>query len=495
MGYPPKDLLFYHSLIQNQAKFLARLKRKSKDIAIIVGAVGKSTQGLPLKNNAPVFLNGQQYTYAKQLLPNYDVFDEKRYFEPGDGTLVLKIHGKKIGITICEDIWFTDDKLKHRYTKDPLTEYEKKNLDYLINISASPFEFDKIARRKKVVAEAAKKVKCPVIYLNQLGGNDDLIFDGGCYVYNELGKPIKESNHFSDELVVFNTDESLATPLLKEVKNPYMLIKQALVLGIHDYVRKTGFHQVVLGLSGGVDSALVACLAAEALGAENVLGVLMPSRYSSKGSVEDAMQLAKNIGIGTQTISIEPLHTAYEKLFQNSFTTEMQELTLQNIQARIRGNILMAISNDSGRLLLNTTNKSEMAMGYGTLYGDLCGALAVISDLTKTQVYELCDFINLEREIIPKEILTKEPSAELKPNQKDSDTLPPYPILDPFVIRFIEQQSADTPTLGPKYPSEKVMQTILRNEYKRFQAPLGLKISTKAFGSGRRMPIVARVGL
>lgn len=488
IGYPPKDYLHFDRVKENQTSVLPKLKRKSKKITIVAGGIGTNKgEGLPLKNCAYVFQNGQQYQYAKQLLPNYDVFDECRYFEPGDEILKIKISGKKFGFSICEDIWYQEEKLGNRYHQNPLAPYAEQNLDYLINISASPFEVNKKDRRLKQFAKIAEQLNCHLIYVNQVGANDDIIFDGGALVFGNNGHVVFQAEDFSEKVFVFDTE----LPPAQKINPPSEIeqIRKALVLGIRDYVHKSGFSQVVLGLSGGVDSALVAVLATEALGAENVLGVILPSRYSHPSSETDAVSLAKNLSIKTQTVAMEPIHKIYEETFEKIFgSTQTKDITAQNIQARIRGNILMAISNNSGRLLLNTTNKSEMAMGYGTLYGDMCGALAALSDVSKTRVYKLCHHINKNNEVIPKRTLEKEPSAELKPNQKDSDSLPPYKELDPILQQFVEDQNIPPKPLPHKV--DKILHTVMVNEYKRAQAPIGLKITEKAFGVGRRMPVV-----
>lgn len=491
IGYPPRDYLYYPSLLTHQNRCFARLKTRSKKITIVLGGISRNPgKGLKLRNTAFIFKNGQQHVYAKQLLPNYDVFDEFRYFEPGERPLRIKIGGKKFGITVCEDIWARDPALATRYHKDPVPEYAKYKLDYLINISASPFELDKRDRRRKLLSDVARRLDCHVIYVNQCGGNDDLIFDGGAIVTNRKGEIILQEAEFEERLVIFDADQH-KVPLKLSKPDPNELLKKALVMGIRDYVRKSGFSQAVIGLSGGIDSSLVACLATQALGPDNVLGVTLPSRYSSRGSVRDSRELAKNLGITIQEISIEPIHKAFEGLFFKMFQGKVKDLTRQNIQARIRGNILMAISNNTGRLLLNTSNKSEMAMGYGTLYGDMCGALAVIIDLTKTQTYALARFINSERNVIPQSVFDKPPSAELKRRQKDMDTLPPYEILDPMVEDFITHHEIKKTSQNKRYPIEEVVQKILQSEYKRYQVPPGLKVTGKAFGSGRRIPIAA----
>lgn len=495
LGYPPRDYLYYKILLDQHSRWLAKIKQKSKKIAIIVGGVSKNFgKGRALTNEAFVFINGQTHRYAKQLLPNYDVFDEERYFEPGTKPLVVKIGGKKFGISICEDIWFEEEFLKKIYHEDPLQLYQKSRIDFLVNISASPFELDKIQRRNKLLKNAARKLECHVIYVNQAGANDELVFDGSALVYHKNGKLVFDTPFFKEDLFVFDSGQKEKPHDLK-TEEPMEFLKKALVMGIHDYVLKTGHKQVILGLSGGIDSAVVCCLASEALGPESVLAVSLPSRFSSKTSVSDSRELTRRLGVPHRVIGIEEIHAAFEKLFEKIFKKDVLDITRENIQARIRACILMAISNNSHRLLLNTTNKSEMAVGYGTLYGDMCGALAVISDLTKTQVYNLAEHLNKGQEIIPQNIITKPPSAELKPQQKDEDTLPPYPVLDSMIEDFIARQNADIRASHPKYPPKEIISKILMSEYKRDQAPIGLKVTGKAFGTGRRIPIAGRLNV
>lgn len=507
VGYPPRDLLFYEVIHRQQGEALRWLKERSKRLAIVCGGVLKNrAPGQPFFNAALVFQNGRQNSYAKRLLPNYDVFDESRYFEPGNEPLLLKLGGRKLGLTVCEDIWCSEPRLKRRYALDIVTEYARKRVDTLINISASPFETGKLERRHALLSRVARQHHVGVIYVNQVGGNDDLVFDGGACAYDFRGRVVMRSPSFAEGMFIYddtiggtnaNGDTSRdANAGVDVAVLPERLaaLHDALVLGLRDYVRKTGHTRVVLGLSGGMDSALVAALAARALRPENVLGVLLPSRFSSPGSLSDAQAVAKNLGIATQTIPIEQVHHCFEAAFAQLFGNNgTRDLTGQNIQARIRGSLLMAISNNEDRLLLNTTNKSEMAMGYGTLYGDMCGALAVISDLTKTQVYELGRFINRERAVIPEAVFTKPPSAELKPGQKDTDALPPYDILDPWLSELINRQRLGRGGVGELPP--KIARQVLQAEYKRRQAPIGLKVSAKAFGSGRRFPIAARVDI
>lgn len=498
LGYPPRDLLYLSPLLlKQQAPWLTLFKRKSKKIAIILGGISKNKdRGCALHNTAFAFINGSQYVYHKILLPNYDVFDECRYFEPGRVPLVLKIGGYKIGLTICEDIWGQDPLLKNRYHINPLTFYAKKKLDFIVNISASPYEMDKMARRETLIKQTASQLKTGILYTNQCGANDDLIFDGGCLVTNAHGECLLKTNPFHEDWVIFDTENPPQNQKNRSIPSEKQKIQNslsALILGIGDYFKKTGHHKAVLGLSGGIDSALVAYLACQALGSTAVTGLLLPSRYSSEGSISDALALAKNLEMPTATINIDSVHQSFEKNFTTLFgKTGTQDLTQQNIQARIRGSLLMAYANNTGALLLNTTNKSEMAMGYGTLYGDLCGALAVLSDVPKTLVYEMVAVINNEKEIIPQTIVTKAPSAELKSHQKDTDSLPPYEELDPILHEWIDNQTLPESTPSQQKHLNDLLSQIMRNEYKRHQAPLGLKISRKAFGSGRRYPIAMK---
>ncbi len=491
VGYPPRDWLFYDALLKSQETAFAALRRRSKKIMILTGAVCKRRgPGRPFTNSAVLFHNSHRVDYTKQLLPNYDVFDEDRYFEPGTKPLIIKVGRLRIGITVCEDIWSTDAKTAKRYLHDPLKAYAALKPDILLNLSASPYEFGKRALRRKICARAAKRCQTTLLHVNQLGANDDLIFDGGVIAFSPRGERIGDSGDFHAGLCVFDTDTEKLTPNQPPLDD-LPALQRALEMGIADYVHKTGHRQVVLGLSGGIDSAVVACLAVSALGSQNVLGVLLPSRYTQADSNTDALLLAKALGIQTQTIPINDLHKTFESIFQMQFGEEgTLDLTAQNVQARIRGTLLMAIANNTGRLLLNTTNKSEMAVGYGTLYGDLCGALAILSDVPKTLVYELADQINSQFALIPKHTITRAPSAELKPDQKDSDALPAYDFLDPMLSELIDKEQ-----LTATKENKTVFKMVLASEYKRRQAPIGLKVSSKAFGSGRRVPVAGHLPL
>lgn len=497
LGYPPKDLIRCEIFLDRQNQVLNQLKRLSKKITIIVGGfLRHSGKGPPFQNVAFIFKNGQKEVYAKRLLPNYDVFDERRYFAAGQKPMELRLGKFRFRLSICEDMWFDEPKVKNFYDSSIKNDLAKMCPDFAINISASPFEQDKRLRRQKLFSHFTTSLKAGLIFVNQSGANDDLIFDGRTCVMDAQGRMLLESPGFEETLSIFDTDSATRKiqKLPNDRKEPLSALEDlrlALMMGIRDYVRKSGFSKVLLGLSGGVDSALVAQLAVEALGTDNVLGVLMPSRHSSRGSINDAKILAKNLGMETMTIDIESVHRHYEKIFKNIFgRNRTLDTTAQNIQSRIRGNLLMAISNNTGQLLLNTNNKSEMAMGYGTLYGDMCGALAVLSDLTKTTVYELARHMNPHFRFISREIMTKPPSAELKPNQKDSDTLPEYAELDPLLERWIEKEAI---TEKDFKLHKALLQRLCRNEYKRQQAPVGLKVTAKAFGSGRRYPVVMKM--
>jgi NAD+ synthase (glutamine-hydrolysing) len=500
-GYPPRDLLERHWFIQQSLEAVDQLRALSQrypETGILVGAplpTGRPT-GKGLYNAALLICNGEVvFQQNKSLLPTYDVFDEARYFDPADQVAVVPFRGEMLGISICEDAW-NDPELWLRvpYDADPIASLAAAGATLLINISASPFWVGKDTIRYRLLSNHARRHRLPFIFVNQVGANDELIFDGRSLVVNGSGQPVVIFPSFREE--VQTVDTQAMSPLPAYTPEPRLeSIYQALVLGIRDYTRKTGFRQVVLGLSGGIDSSLTCCLAVDALGPENVLGVSMPSPYSSAGSIEDARQLAQNLGIRFLVIPITDIFNAYLDTLTPCFEGRPPDVTEENIQSRIRGNILMALSNKFGYLVLTTGNKSELAVGYCTLYGDMSGGLAVIADLPKTVVYELARYVNREREIIPQACLTKPPSAELRPNQTDQDTLPPYNILDGILQLYIDEGKSLAEIVAQGYEQETVawvLRAVDRNEYKRWQAPPGLKVTSKAFGMGRRMPVAAR---
>lgn len=497
-GYPPKDLLLYESFINREKELinyeLLPLTAKYK-ASILLGATHR--MGSKLYNGALILENGMvKSTHLKTLLPNFDVFDEERYFTRSTERRVEILDDLPTAITICEDIWndrdFFPDPL---YDTDPIEALFAQGARLLINLSASPYHLGKHKLREEMLSFLANKYNAGIIYLNQVGGNDELIFDGSSLVYNCRGELLHRAAAFEEELFYVNTEDLFkpAGKVSAPGRDDIETIFQALRLGIRDYILKTGFSKVALGLSGGIDSAVVAALAVEALGSDNVLGLLMPSPYSSEHSIEDAVALSENLGIEYRLINIEKPFNAFLELLNKS-GSPLQDLAEENLQARIRGNILMHVSNREGFLALATGNKSELAVGYCTLYGDMAGGLAVISDLPKMMVYELAKYLNQihGKIIIPERSITKAPSAELRPNQKDEDSLPPYAILDPILQFYIEENfsAADITAKGfEKDTVDRVIRMVDRAEFKRRQAAPGLRVTTRAFGSGRRMPI------
>ncbi len=493
-GYPPRDLLLKKDFIAKNLAALQRLAAASGKTALMVGYAGenKASTGRPCTNEAALLQDGKiTATRQKSLLPNYDVFDEDRYFQPGTDNLPATVNGHSCGLSVCEDIWNDEDFWPHRlYGFNPIAELVSAGAEVILNISASPWNVGKEKLRHDMLASLARKSRRPVLLCNMAGGNDELVFDGTSMAFNAEGGLIARAKSFEEDFVVVDTSNSpvLKPPLAPEEENIY----KALVLGLRDYLRKCGFKSAVLGLSGGIDSALVACLAVEALGAKNVRGVSLPSRYSSPGSLEDARLLAARLGIAYDVIPIEPPFASVRQQLEPVFRGLAEDTTEENIQARLRGVILMALSNKFGSLVLTTGNKSELAVGYCTLYGDMCGGLAVISDVPKTMVYRLARWINRDRELIPASSLTKPPSAELRPNQTDQDTLPPYDILDAILEQSVVEARSlpDIVALGfNEADVRRVVRLIEQNEYKRRQAAPGLKVTSKAFGVGRRIPI------
>ena len=511
-GYPPRDLLNYPVFIDKMNHLIEDLARKiPPDLIVCVGTVSRNLAatkqgGKELFNSVVALYKGKVLAeFHKRLLPTYDVFDEDRYFEPGHESQVLAIHtdrvNLRIGVTICEDLW-NDEQFwgKRSYPINPLADLMDKNVDIVVNLSASPYSLNKPVLRRSMLSYSASRYQVPIIYVNQVGGNDDLIFDGHSLAVNHTGNVVAQLQGFKSDFQVLTFDQKQQDLLgdsqpLSEDEN--LEIWSALVLGVQDYARKCGFGQIVLGLSGGIDSALVAAIAAEAIAPSQVLGVLMPSPYSSEHSITDALQLAQNLGIQTQTLAIGDLMSRFDRTLDPLFAQTKPGVAEENIQSRIRGNLLMAIANKFGHLLLSTGNKSEMAVGYCTLYGDMDGGLAAIADVPKTRVYSLCRWLNQRsgKEIIPEHILVKPPSAELKPDQCDQDSLPDYDTLDDILHRLIhDHQSPETIADAGHDPAiiNKVLHLVKRAEFKRRQAPPGLKITSRAFGTGWRMPIAAK---
>jgi NAD+ synthase (glutamine-hydrolysing) len=497
-GYPPQDLIERPAFAERNQKALAKLAR-AIPIPSLVGYVGKAQDdtGKPVANTAAVIAAGKiVFEQRKMLLPTYDVFDETRYFQPARSQDVFRLNPEVLGVTICEDCWNDKNFWAQRlYARDPVAELVGKGSSLLLNISASPYVLDKRSLRHDMLRAIAMEHHLPVVYVNQVGGNDSLVFDGSSVAFMPDGRVGALAHSFEEDLVFFDsvtgTGDVRPQPL-DELAAAY----QALVIGTRDYVRKCGFRKVVIGLSGGVDSALVATIAVDALGADNVLGVNMPSQYSSEGSLRDARCLANNLGIEFQIIPIQETFDCYRKSLAPAFAGRAEDVTEENIQARIRGNLLMALSNKFGYLVLSTGNKSELAVGYCTLYGDMAGGLAVISDVPKSMVYELSAFANRSRMRIPEATLDKPPSAELRPNQKDSDTLPPYDVLDRILKAYVEDlRSPEEIADHYEFPLDLVRSVARRvdqNEYKRKQSPPGLKVTSKAFSVGRRFPLAQK---
>ena len=529
LGYPPEDLLLKPQFIKDNFQSIHRIAAYSQEITTIVGFADQHQQ--KISNAAAILHNGQlQYSHHKIHLPNYAVFDERRYFMPGSNLKILDLKNVKIGVNICEDIWVPDS----------ITEAQvfQGGAEVIVNISSSPYYYGKIEERKNLLKSRAKNNIAFICYVNLIGGQDELVFDGNSLIINEKGDILYRGNQFDEDLILYDLDvtnifdirskdnsfqkrknqfycsykiENVALPLTTKINftkeelttqlsvglNSLEEIYRALVLGTKDYIHKNGFKAVVLGLSGGIDSALTAVIAAEAIGPESVVGVSMPSQYSSESSVNDASQLAKNLGIMYLTVPIKNTYQAYKTMLKEAFQNLPEDIAEENIQARIRGNIVMALSNKFGWLPLTTGNKSEISVGYCTLYGDMAGGFAVIKDVPKTMVYEIANYVNEKKgqEIIPYSTLTKPPSAELRPDQKDEDSLPPYDILDPILELYVEKDYDLHKIIKLGYEEElvkKVIRLVDNSEYKRRQGPPGVKITPKAFGKDRRMPITNR---
>ena len=540
-GYPPRDLLLYPRFIDSlKQELMAIAQTIPLEIAILVGTVeinpnARAKGQKPLFNSMALLEGGEiKQIFHKRLLPTYDVFDEDRYFAPGYQSNCFTLDQTKIGVTICEDLW-NDEQFwgKRSYEINPIADLAELEVDIIVNLSASPYSVGKQKLREKMLHHAASRYKLPIIYANQVGANDDLVFDGNSVALNSQGEVVHRAKAFETDLVVvelsqekdFNLSPSpsllvsiplrlspisegvpqghnisfrtrgLTAPIRRGEQDEEEEIFTALVLGVKDYARKCGFSRAILGLSGGIDSSLVAAIAAEALGVDNVLGILMPSPYSSEHSISDAVALVENLGINSQQIAIGEAMSAYDNLLKPLFTGTEFGVAEENIQSRIRGNLLMAIANKFGHLLLSTGNKSEMAVGYCTLYGDMNGGLAVIADVPKTKVFALCRWLNRHKEVIPTNVINKPPSAELKPGQLDQDSLPAYEILDDILDRIIHQHQAKPDIIASGHDAEvvkKVMKLVARAEFKRRQAPPGLKITDRAFGTGWRMPIASK---
>ena len=496
-GYPPRDLLLRRHFVEQNLKLVNRLAAATGKTAMLVGFVGKNERqpGREITNAVALLQQGRILaTRTKALLPTYDVFDEDRYFEPAVENVPVEFNGRKVGLTICEDMWNDEDFWdERRYHQNPPAQLVSNGATILFNNSASPWHLGKNETRHRMLSQLAAKTARPVVYCNLVGGNDELIFDGSSMAFNASGQLIAHGKLLEEDLVVFDIDA--AQPIQPPEICAEEMIYRALVMGVRDYLHKCGFKSAVLGLSGGIDSALTAVIAVGALEKENVRGISLPSQFSSQGSLDDARQLAANLGIQYDVIPIQPPFEAVKRQLQKVFTSRTEDSTEENIQARLRGVVLMAMSNKFGSLLLTTGNKSEIAVGYCTLYGDMNGGLAVINDVPKTMVYRVAKWVNRDREIIPAASITKAPSAELRPNQTDQDSLPPYDVLDAILEHYVVnlRGTREIVALGfDEATVKQVVRLIDTSEYKRRQAAPGLKVTSKAFGVGRRIPIAQR---
>lgn len=500
-GYPAKDLLQNEVFLQRCEAAVDEIATHTKEITVIIGAPVRNThsEGKALFNAALVIEDGQVVkTARKRFLPDYDVFDEYRYFQPYTQTAFFPWKQHKIALTICEDLW--DNDTDNSYVGDIWEDFAYEKPDLIFNIAASPFSYTHFETRVETLRRSALKINAPIVYVNQIGGHTDILFDGRSFAMDKNGDIVLELNAFEEDLRYLELEDTLLTPPAPRdaptvVDSEIARIHQALVFGIRDYFHKSGFKKAVLGLSGGIDSAVVAALAAEALGADNVLSILLPSKYSSDHSIQDAVDLVNNIQGQHRIVSIEKMVEGFDAGLADLFDGLKADLTEENIQARIRATVLMAAANKLGYILLNTSNKSEAAVGYGTLYGDMAGAISVIGDVYKTQVYQLAEYINRDREIIPHNTIHKAPSAELRPDQKDSDSLPPYDLLDAVLFHYIENGKATSEIIPLGFDQalvQRIVKLVNNAEFKRFQAPPILRVSPKAFGPGRAMPLVAK---
>jgi NAD+ synthase (glutamine-hydrolysing) len=496
-GYPPRDLLDREVFVKSALEVRDAIASMTGNTALIFGCITRSAGwcGKPLHNAAIIAQNGKVIAEQhKMLLPTYDVFDELRYFEPARSVAVTNINGAKVGVSICEDFWFDDEILGTKiYCQNPVDQLARQGAEILLNISASPFNSGKRKTRYDIFSKIARRYDAPLVYVNQVGGNDELLFDGSSIVIDATGETVFCAPAFveHESMVSVTGERCESVRALDEAEE----IGRGLILGLRDYIRKCGFRDVVIGLSGGIDSAVTAALAVEALGAEHVTGIAMPSQFSSQGSIDDARDLAKNLGIAFHVTPISDIYQPYEASINKLFGTAVFDTTNENVQARIRGNILMAWSNRTGAMVVSTGNKSELAVGYCTLYGDMAGGLALLGDVYKTMVYRVAEWINLDREIIPRSTITKPPSAELRPNQTDQDSLPPYDVLDAILKLYIEEWQEVDAIVAAGFDRalvERILKIVDVSEFKRRQAAPTIRVSTKAFGSGRQMPIAQR---
>ncbi|WP_276345676.1 NAD+ synthase [Daejeonella sp. JGW-45] len=498
-GYPPRDFLEFSEFIDSCENSAREIAKECNGIACIIGlpTTNPKTEGKDLFNSAYFIENGELKTVVnKALLPNYDVFDEYRYFEPAVQFDCVDFMGYKIALTVCEDLWNIND--NPMYVACPMDELISQRPDLMINIAASPFAYNHDEERVQILGDNCRKYKLPLFYVNHIGAQTEIIFDGGSLVFDEEGSLLDEMPYFQEGLKIYEFENGKVKgfkPIVHDPQGDIGQIHDALVLGIRDYFKKSGFTKAVLGLSGGIDSALVCALAAEALGPENVMAVLMPSEYSSDHSIQDALDLVKNLGCQHEVIPIKEATLAFQQIMMPVFKDLPFSVAEENIQARSRAIIVMAMSNKFGYILLNTSNKSECAVGYGTLYGDMAGAIGVLGDVYKTQVYKLSEYINRERDIIPRNSIIKPPSAELRPGQKDSDSLPEYDVLDAILFQYIELKKSSSSIIAMGFDEalvKRVLKMVNVAEFKRNQAPPILRVSPKAFGMGRRMPIVGK---